>query len=232
MKLLLRTLLALAFLVSQAKADYLINSYSFGANIFPTVQGTTVTTATTASTSHAASLPASIVSGELLELEVTVNTGTITAPAGWSTLYNASPAAFFYLTATGSEGATVTVTTGTSTKFVSIARRISQWSGTPEVSTVATATSVNPDSSSVTPSWGSDNQLYISVAHGFGRFTGISAYPTGYTDQNTIDASSGSSAGLASAVHPSNGTSEDPSAFTANASIQWFAYTVAIKPGP
>jgi hypothetical protein len=150
---------------------------------------------------------------------------------GWSSLSldtnGASNLVFLYKTATGSEGATVTFTTGNSVKSASVAYRITGWQGTPEKGTAAGASSTNADPPSITPSWGSDADLFLA-AYAAGTTAVASAAPTNYTSLLTAAASAGSSASVSAAQRNLTASSDDPGTFT-NASTTWVAQTVAIR---
>jgi hypothetical protein len=199
----------------------------------PSVVNTSVFGDSAASTTHAVTLPASIVAGNLLMLSLVIDaTGnSITTPAGWTTLVTQNSSgvtsSIIYKTATGSEGATVTVTS-TSAKMAAIGYQISGWQGTPENSTVATGGTANPNSGSLTPSWGSADDLFLSVALIHGLVT-TSVYPTNYTNGLTQGTTSTNAATVASAQRQLTAASDDPSAFTISAGNSWVAYTVAIQ---
>src|SRR6185312_8881350 len=153
----------------------------------PSVVNTATTNDNTTSASSAINLPASIVAGNLLLMVISqaANTGTaITQPTGWSTLVSNNAAgrlmAIFYKTATGSEGAMVTVS-HSALRTTAVAYQISGWSGTPEITAAATGSSSNPDSGSISPSWGGAANLYLSV-YGSGLSATISSVPASYSN--------------------------------------------------
>ena len=89
------------------------------------------------STSHTIPLPSGIQSGDLLEIIVATqessDPGVPNTPSGWTQRYTTTPVAgfnprqtLFYKIATGSEGSSVNVTIGTSTRMHGVSNR---WSG-------------------------------------------------------------------------------------------------------
>ena len=199
---------------------------------FPVVKSTATFT-DAAGTSHAVTLPAGIVAGDLLVVFINVRSTSITLPTGWTQVYNAAYngldcAACFTHHATGAEGPTVTITTGSS-KSVAIAYCISGWSGTPTVSTVAGATSTAPNSASLTSGFGAVDTLWLSVAHLEGVVT-ITSIPTNYTGGLSKQTSTTNGASIGTAQRNLNAASEDPGAYV-TPSAPWNAYTVAIRTG-
>lgn len=188
-------------------------------------------------TSFNAPLPANIVAGNRLLLKyVNVNSAgapTINTPSGWDLLGTEtsgfSRLCIFSKIASGSEGATVTVTQG-SGRPTSISYRITGHDAvqTPEV--VFAAGSVNPPS--LTPSWGKTNNLWIAGVAGDGNGTTTApSYPAGYTDNQLTRASTNADGGKVSvATKTASAVSDDPAAFTGAVPVSPIAFTVAIKP--
>lgn len=202
---------------------------------FPAVMATNTSFDTTNSTSKTVNLPASIAAGELLVIIIaTGNTATVSA-SGWTFLSQDSNGTIStmtlgYKTATGAEGATVTVTLGTARKFAATSYRISGWGGAaPEKGTAATGSSVSPDPPSLTPSWGTKNTLWLAAYSSNGS-AGATGYPSSYS--NGITATTGATAtqvSIASAERQRSASSEDPGAFT-QATAGWVAQTFGISP--
>lgn len=147
-----------------------------------------------------------------------------------------------YKTLAGTEGGDVTMTI-TSSKVAAVAYNIQGHCTTiaPEISTVATATSVNPNATTVTPAAGfAKNFLWISAFGSAGEEadddTWCTAAPTNFT--NLLQKTSGTAGvpgvntSIASAEFSSSATSMDAAAFTMAQSLLWRAYTVAITPKP
>lgn len=205
---------------------------------FPTVGATNTYGESSTSTSHAVSLPASISSGDLLVVFTQSQSSATGSISGWSVLYQSGylsegNAACFYKTATGSEGATATVTTSGSVKLSATTYRISAgtWSGTPEASTQTTGVSnAVPNPGSLSPSWGKQDTLWLAVAHFDGNGSTVSSYPTNYTNGINGVATGAASGCTGSAQRQLNATSEDPGNFVMSISADWAAYTVGIRP--
>jgi hypothetical protein len=215
-------------------------------NGFPTVAATNSSN-TQSGTSHTVSLPASISSGDLLIVFFSAYNGvptsiTATYPAGWTKLYeNTSqpsdlhPSNFSaaYKTADGTEGSSISVTTGgVNAETAHISYRITGWDSNvpPEAPAAASGGSTTPNPPSLTPSWGAADTLWLATAvSGFTTAT-VSSIPTNYTNNININSSPGSTLRLASARRELNASSEDPGTFTFSVSSQWRAGTVGIKP--
>ncbi len=193
---------------------------------FPVVAATNSSQVTTPGTSHACSLPAAIAAGNLLILLFsTDSTTTVSTPAGWTLLDSATNGAIrhtsFWKTASGSEGASVTVTTGSSTNSAHRSYRITgQGASAPEHGIATTGSSTGPDSPSLTPSWGVADTLWIAST-GYSSSTSINANPTNYTGIAGFG-------GDGSAWRQLNAASEDPGAFTLAATSLWVAQTIAV----
>jgi hypothetical protein len=104
----------------------------------------------------------------------------------------------------------------------------------PEIATSATGNSTSPNSTAITPSWGSADTLFISLL-GINTSSGsptVSAYPTNYTGNNSnITEGSLSGVGVAWATRELAAATDDPGAWTLTAANAWSAQTVAIRPG-
>jgi hypothetical protein len=168
----------------------------------------------------------------LLFVGSTGSTVTVSTPSGFTqvlrSIYN-SPSVgrqvyLFTKTATGSEGATIPVSQSASTGLVSVSCQIAQWSAIEAVG--ANGSSANPDPASLSPSWGEQNTLWIATA--VGRATTLTGYPSGYS--NIFDPTVTSNLLIGSAQANKHSASEDPGAFTQNASDSWATITAAIRP--
>jgi hypothetical protein len=221
---------------------------------FPTVQGTPAETAvSTAGSSHAINLPASIVAGELLLIVTAKGTPAITNAgfntlAGWTEIVDEIVSlgiTIWARTATGSEGATVTMTSDQNIRSASIAYRIAGAqpvaTQAPELSTVATGSSTSPNATTCTPTGGARDYLWISLFNRSGEEadddTWCSAAPsTPSAFSNLVQKACGTAgtnlAGMiACAQLASNAASLDAGAFTCDTGA-WRAYTIAIHPIP
>ena len=92
-------------------------------------------------------------------------------------------------------------------------------------------TSANPDPPSLTPSWGSEDTLFIVVAAWDNATRTLTSYPTNYDSNQLSNLGGASSAavGLALATRAIAGAAENPGTFTISAGEQWDAYTIAIR---
>lgn len=147
-----------------------------------------------------------------------------------------------YKFSTGSETGTFTVTSSdTSTNdYATILLSIpgAHASAAPEAGGYATGTNSNADPGSITPSWGSDDNLWIAVCgvgetSTAGSFTGVIGVPSGYSDE----AASGISADVVGGIEGSAAflqnaaASEDPATFNTDTSnARWGAITIAVRP--
>lgn len=211
---------------------------------FPSA-GTPVSTAfSSAVTSMAVNMPATVNSGDLLIALVEVrNSGTWTKPTNWNDISTISQVGGgsvgklngFYKIADGTEGGgTATWTAGTSTTAIWQTIRVTSWHGTtPPEATTASGDSTNANPPSESPSWGSDDNLWIAVAGNAatGETTGFTAAPTNYGSLQSNGASSGgSSVNVATATRQLTAASDDPGNFTPNNNRFWAAATIAIRP--
>lgn len=208
---------------------------------FPIVAATNTSSAST-STTPSVSLPSGIVAGDLLLAFVSNQTAitgrNVSWPAGWTELYDKSGSQYgqagAYRVADGSEGASITVTmSGSVSNTAHITLRITGVkSGQAPEAGAATAVSstANPDPPSLTPSWGSDNDLWIAIAGG-AAVSSVSAYPTNYADNQLTSANSGF-ARIAVSTRNLNAASEDPGTYTWSGATNSIAETIAIRGAP
>lgn len=219
---------------------------------FPTYVSTTETATRSTGSSFTAYFPASgIQSGDLIILIIerqvstsqsyTQSSGsTFTAvanPVGsWGSSTNSGTIAIFKRVADSTENGTSTSWTssfnsaGYCDALCTMIVVRGQDSTTPLFwsSSVATASSSNPDPPSLTTS-GAQDYLWIAYACG-ATSSSISAYPTNYS---TGHSSGGVSGGAnASAIRALNATTEDPGTFTFSVSGNWGAITIAVAPPP
>ena len=212
---------------------------------FPTVVNTATTDGTTATASAVINLPASIVAGNLLvALHRSSSAGAHGWPAGWNVLADstgdasANNTSIAWRKADGAEGATVTVTQGSS-KFASLVYQISGAADPlvrpPQISFEATGTSTLPDPGGLSPTGGAKDYLYLWLGGWEGEQTSPPASnPTNYT--NPIGANSGTAGvvttnvRVASARRNLNASSENPSSWTISASDDWTAWAMAVHP--
>jgi hypothetical protein len=219
---------------------------------FPVVQGTPAETAvSTASNTHNINLPASIAAGELLLIITAKGTPAVTTTfnslAGWDEVIDENVSlgmTIWARTADGTEGATVTMTSaGTAIRSASIAYRISGAETVatqmPELSTVATGSSVNPNATTCTPTGGAKDYLWISCFNRSGEeadddtwVTAAPSTPAAFSNllQKACGVAGTNLAGMVAAAQlASNAASLDAGAFTC-ATGAWRAFTIAIHP--
>lgn len=178
---------------------------------FPT-RPDTATTSSVGNTTHTVNLPANIAAGNGLQVECFEYIGnTLTTPTDWA--LTASTVNGYYVftkTATGSEGATVSITASGAGNLIAVSERIAGTSGNVEA---ATALSNSLDVPSLTPSWGAKDTLWITpLASNVGiSGTDDSVPPTNYG--NMVSRAVGF-VGLATAYRELNASSEDPGSWT------------------
>jgi len=200
---------------------------------FPKVVSTATFVSSGNVSSANVSLPSSIVAGNLLLLFVgsTGSSVSVNTPSGFTqvvrALYpDASTGRQVYLfrkTATGSEGATISVSQSTSTAMVSVSYQVSGW--TALQATGANGSDANPDPPSLSPAWGTDNCLWLATA--IGRGAAFTAFPAGYW--NVLNPTPTTNIIIASAHLNKASASEDPGVFTQNASDRWATITTAVR---
>ncbi len=208
---------------------------------FPVAEslGTAYNTADTATTAHNIDLPGSLVNDELILVFLCGDaaSGRTYSSSDLTEIFddeNAGPDATLwvgYRKVDGTEGSTVLVTGSHSEQAVGWAIRISGWdtAQAPEVSTKATGASVNPDSSSLTPTGGAIDRLWFSV-YSMDIPGTTDVYPL--PDTNNFEESGGSGAiSGAFCSDQLSGASLDPTAFTVGTSREWIAATVSVN-GP
>ncbi|MCC6311372.1 MAG: hypothetical protein IT345_10700 [Trueperaceae bacterium] len=164
--------------------------------------------------------------------------GAMTWPSPWVEIKGEAGTGFqfsaAYLIATGGE-TSVTVTHGAE-RSNNLAGRIlaANWHGTtpPEISANANGSSDSPDPPSLTPSWGSAENLWVAIQaadQGSDPFP-VTGWPTNYSGSQTENNDINSAGVIALATRLLTATSEDPGAFTNTGSETWNAYTLAVRP--
>ena len=211
---------------------------------FPVIESTMAANETGVNTATNVTMPATVNAGDLLLVILagwnSSNAVNWTTPSGWTLLGSLVGGGtmrrlgVYYKVADGAED-------GTSVNWVSsvnafnawVVYRITGYSGTPEVSTGTTGTSSAPDSGSLSPSWGTQDTLWISCC-GVQNSTSTAqaSAPSGYAALTQVAAiSSGQDVPRCSSAHRLlRASSEDPGAF-GTSGPGWAAYTIAIR-GP
>ncbi len=213
---------------------------------FPTVSSITATQFSTATTSFACDLPASVEAGDLLLLFVTSHSASShTGPAGWTQLAEHFLGSILRGTvwkrnADGTEGGgTATVTIGSSEQGSAQVWRIpaSSWHG--DIANVEISANNAGDGSnnlnplSLSPVWGAEDTLWIAAAMAGDDDQSVTVWPTDYIDNQTetlAGAGVNNSAAIYATSRELNAASEDPGAFTIQSSESWLAWTIAIRP--
>lgn len=212
---------------------------------FPVVQLATTGAETGNTTAHAIAIPATVNAGDLLIAMIVFDGApTVTwdqSTAGtWTLIHNtpngtACRGVAYAKVADGTEGGlTLSITTSASEQSVYRCVRINQWNGALATGlangTAATGTSTTPNPPAVTPSWGSDDHLWIAICYyDFGTTT-VSAYPANFTEGQFNDTSGGGAGcGLGSSRRQLATNTQDPGTYTISASRAWVAQTLAIR---
>lgn len=206
---------------------------------FSTVSASATSSEVSYTTSHTVTLPASN-SGDILVFFMNCenSAGTGLTLTGWTEVqgeYGASGISDNYVWAkvsSGSEPATVAVTSATSCSSATVCLTIIDSEGTLnalEFATFASGNSTGPDSATLTPSWGSADTMWISVAN-LRRGRTVTTYP--YADNN-LYISTGTSNGDPAVALCSDeiaSVTVDPAAYLISASTNWYAMTMAVEP--
>ncbi len=215
--------------------DEITSAIAYGSPVFPTVEAVNGGNDLANLLNHTVNLPAGIVADELL-LVVFTSDGNeaIGWPGGWVELFEeqlaACTLAVGYRIADGSEGATITVTTGNAQMTSHTSYRISGYFGVPEVGAATNGNSNIPDPPNLAPSWGARSTLWFAVVgYNDGRFI-INAYPVNYTDGRLDRSNDVEGVGTGSARRELNAAAENPGTFTLQAAGIWVANTIAIGP--
>ena len=167
---------------------------------FPIVRDTNTSTENSNTTSHTVSLPPNIGSGDLLLVFfATDGDNAVTFPnegVDWFEIFNvdngnANHLSAAYRIADGGEGATITVTTGSSEKSAHVSYRIENHNSStnpPEASAGNTGNDDSPDPDSLTATWGSADNLWIAMC-GMDANKTVNAYPYADNNQSAVEGS-------------------------------------------
>lgn len=214
---------------------------------FPAVEATAVTDGSTAATSHATNLPATVSAGALLIIvgRAAVAGAVAVTGGGWTITQDSSDASddvtfWMYrntLAAGTEDGTTITITHGNgkmSAVSFSITGAQDPATQAPQSSSVAVGTDGAPNATTCTPTGGAKDYLWI-VMHGADGEHTISTYP--YASNNvvasTLAASTpGTNNRTAVCTTTSNAASFDAAAFALSivANTGWTAWTIAVHP--
>jgi hypothetical protein len=192
-------------------------------------------------------MPSVVTAGDLLVVVFHENaSGAIAFPAGWTFVLNFIDAgvqrgAIYARIADGTEGASITVTTGaTSVRCEYRSLRITGANvgsitlTTPVTGAVsAYASTNNPDPPNLDPAdWGTEDTLWYAIEIGNDGTKTVTSYPTNYTNGVQHAASGGTPGQLAIARRNLNASSEDPGTFalSSGGGSRTAGITLAIRP--
>lgn len=183
-----------------------------------------------ASTTHTINLPAGIVAGDLLLVCLVTDAVAVTTPSGWTLLllteeFNPSLRTYYRI-ADGSEGSTITITSGGFGSSAHTSFRIDLGDKREAVGVWSSP----PNPPSLSPSWGAQDTLWIAVcAYGPGT-TAVTSYPTDYTNGRNDRWNDASGFGVGSAYRSVRAASEDPGPFGLSPSGGGNVQTIAVSP--
>lgn len=202
--------------------------------------GPEATNGSTATASAAVFMPPSIIPGDLLLLFHRSASGTASHTlSGWTNIFDDTSDAsddrttLWWRQATGTEGVSVTITQ-TSSKFASLCWLLRHALAPPQRSLVAVGNSTTPDPSSLSPTGGNKDYLWLWMGGLEGIMSFSAATPLNYI--NRVTAGSGSAAAASSNVRLLTAqrnwhdVSEDPPSWLQTGSGPWTAIVVAIHP--
>lgn len=196
-------------------------------------------------------MPASIAANDLLVMIMRTPLGTMTLDSGdvttrWTALVSADATDasddktwIFYRWADGGEGADESAIVSPSSKLVAITWRITGAQNpvtqAPELSTIATGTSAVPNPTTVTPTGGLKDYLFLWLGAWEGEQTSPPASnPTSYVNPVGADTGIGGAVATncraAGASRALTAASEDPGSWTISVSDDWTAWAMAIHP--
>lgn len=203
---------------------------------FPAVAGTATSTTTGNSNSHTINLPASIAAGNLLLAcgAFDFDPGLVTWASGWTNIIDTDGGItlnVWYRIADGTEGASISVTSGNTQRSAWLTYLITNWHGTTPPEAATPVANGNPPS--VTASWGSAENLFVPcvTADGNSGDTSALSLPTNYT--NLLEADSGNTSGgvtAFSARRALSAASDDPGAFGGSPQDAPLSTTIVIRP--
>lgn len=211
---------------------------------FPKIAGTAASS-NPGATVHIVNFPTGIRAGDLLIMLWTDNETNAAVLSGtdlpnWKILYDDNTLnnrrAAYYKVATGTEGASMQITTLQKESSAQNVYRIAadSWQGIPEVSNLSSITTTAPNPPALNPSgWANEPTMWLITNHiaGDGNM-GITA-PVNYTStlirSGTGGGGGGGDAIMSSAYRLSSADNEDPGAFTNAQSRSTTAATISIR---
>lgn len=194
---------------------------------FPQVLGTANSAQSVDATSHSVALPAGVQAGDLLVAVFSTSvSATPSWPEGWVVAWSDALHSCAYKVADGSEGSSITVTTGSVRSAHHVYRIVDFDGGTPlSASGTSSAASGAPDPPNLDVGVAAD-YLWIAMT-GDGNVP-IGAAPANYSDK--VDSPIGQVVFNGSARRELNASSENPGTFSAPTNRPWVAATIAIHP--
>ena len=203
-----------------------------------TVRSKTTSTVGVDGTSHAATLPATISSGDLILVVASFDDQpTITWPSGWKRIgwvwQTFVTLVAIAKIADGTEGGTtVTFTTNESEQSAHLSWAIQDWAGDLKYiafSAYNVASTSAPQPPALTTGWGSQNFLAIAGWGCNGGATNTSVYSTGYADGQEADSGASNATVIAAATKAVTGaTGDSPDAGTIGATGSVIPFTIGI----
>lgn len=205
----------------------------------PVVEATNTGSNASLSTTQTLNLPTGIQAGDLLVMAVGLLGNVTTSwPSGWNVIkvlqVSTNQLEIAWREADGTEGATINITTGSTTRNGHVSYRISgaedPSTQPPQASTgvIQEADSANPDPDSLTPTGGSKDYLWIAAESNNGSST--TAAPTNYTLVSGGTGGGGGGANCGTGHRQLTASSTDPGTFTLSGNQNWTAVTVAVHP--
>jgi hypothetical protein len=202
-------------------------------DLFPDVRDSAISEKNVAGTTHTITLPTSV-AGDLLLLYLRMGGGDTshTLPDGWNVLENYhynGRTHILWRRATGTEGASVNVTTFGSRKSIAIVQSI-QHASDPEAEITDGRFTTSPPP--LTPSWGTQNALWFAWTATNPTNNDFTAPPAGYEAMQTAVTEVSTSTNdvrMALAQRKLLASTEDPGEFTSSGSKNgWHLATVAV----
>lgn len=200
---------------------------------YATLEDTTLSTNTSSGNTLTVTLPATIVSGQLLVASVVCDNkhNGLSWPAGWTEILDYSTGnhvnwGIATRTADGTEGSSISVTVGTDRDFTCQVKRYSGWSAvTFSSNTLGDSTSPNPPS--VTAAGGAGDNLFHAVIGV--RKGSVSVVPSGYGGETANGFTGAFDTSLSISTKQSTAASDDPGTATST-DERWGCVTYVVEP--
>lgn len=191
-------------------------------------------------TNHPVNLPASIAAGNLLLIFFASNsTQTITDPSGWTvtlTKTNTDHFRIYSKIATGSEGATQTIslsgaTRANATSYQISGNRPTVTSSDIEVSTASDASTATPNPPNLAPAWGAARNVWFAATFATSGGYTFTSCPADYTSSClNVNSSTSAGNGVATGYRILDAASDDPGTYSTATAVTRSTYTVAVRP--